>query len=252
MDALTLEERDQIGGNQPPVNLVEAVADPFDAIKVHMDDLYLEAANWCDGAPIENADQAAAVDRLIADFRDAIALAEGTRDAAIVPLNEQVKAIRVRWYPLIGETKEVTGIAIRARKALLAAKTKWAAKLAADRAAEAERLRLESERKAQEARAALQAAPDNLSAIESAEALLKGAKADARAAKAADKPATKGMRTEVRVVISDPALALRTSLQRHREEMLAYALQLAERDARDGGVRRLDGFTITEERVAFR
>ena len=37
-----------IGANNPP-------PDALGAMTVHVDDLYVEAANWCDGAEIENA-----------------------------------------------------------------------------------------------------------------------------------------------------------------------------------------------------
>ena len=249
MDDASHNPRAVIGGNEPPV---ETPTDPFDAISVHLDDLYTEAGNWADGQEIENEDQAAVVERLIKDFGDAIKLAEATRDKAIEPLNDQIKVIRERWYPLIADTTKLKGKAIRARTALLAVKTKWANKLDAARAAEAERLRQEALAKAAEARAQLQSAPDNLEVAEAAEDLIRDAQRDLRASKQAEKPATKGMRTVVNVVVTDEATAMRTMWLRRRDDLLAYVLQLAEQEARMGGVRTLDGFTITESKEAFR
>lgn len=252
MDAL--DPREQMGGNYPPEPITEAVAaakpDPFDALQIHIDDLYLEAGNWCDGAAIENAEQAAVVEQLLQDFKDAIGLAEAAQAAQIDPLMDEVKAVRERFYPLIGDTKQITGKAVRAKKALQAVKTVWANRLAAERAAEAERLRQEAARKAAEAVAAIKADPGNLSAVEEAETLLRDAKADQRAANRADKPATKGMRTAWITVVTDETVAMRTMWGRHREELVAFSLILAQRDVHNGK-RALDGFSITETKVAI-
>jgi hypothetical protein len=58
-----------------------------------------------------------------------------------------------------------------------------------------------------------------------------------------------GLRTVWRVELADELEAVRTMWRMHREEMVAYALQLAQRDVREGK-RTLPGFTVTEDRVA--
>ena len=143
-----------IGDNNPPV-------DAYDAHATHIDDLYIEAGNWADGEDIANQDQADEVDRLIADFKAAIEAAETSRDDEKKPYADKVKEIQERYYPLIGETKAITGKAIRAKKALLAVKTKWANKVAAEQAAKAEALRREAMEQAQQAAAAARAAAGN-------------------------------------------------------------------------------------------
>lgn len=233
-----------IGSNAPP----EAI-DPFEAISVHIADLYLECGNWADGAEIENDDQAVCVDRLLDDVKDAIVAAEQARDGAIKPLSDRITAIRERWYPLIGETKAVTGKAIRAKRALLQVKTVWGNKKEATRRAEAERLRLQAEADAQAAAEAARAAIGNLEAAESTEDLVKTAQASLRAARQAEKPVTRGMRTEWVTVMTDETVAMRTIWSLHRQEFMEFALQLARRDVRDGR-RKLDGFSITETKVA--
>lgn len=242
-DDASINTRAVIGGNNPP-------PDPFDAIKLHMDDLYVETANWADGTEIENEAQAAEVERLLNDWKDAIKAAENVREKEIEPFTEKVTAIRERFYPLIGETKKVTGIAIRAKTALLAVKTKWANKLDAERKAEAERLRQEALAKAAEAQAALREAPDNIATVESAEDLIRDAQSMLRSAKQAEKPATKGMRTVWHTVMADKVLAVRTMWKRYPQEFLDLAQTLAEREVREGK-RTIEGFVITEGKEAF-
>jgi hypothetical protein len=224
--------------------------DPFDACAVHVDSLYEEVGHWADGQEIENEKQAAAVDQLIDDVKAAIEACENARDEAIRPLTEQVTSIRERWYPLIGETKKVTGRLIRAKAVLLQAKTIWGNKVRARQAAEAERLRQEALKKAQEAGEAARAAVGNLEASEEAEALVREAQGLLKGAQRAEKDVPKGMRTIWRVEVAQPNIALRTMWQRHPQDMIAFAKQLAERDVREGR-RTLEGFTITEDKVAF-
>jgi hypothetical protein len=233
----------EIGHNNPP-------ADPFEACLAHTESLYEEVNHWCDGQEIENEKQAAAVDQLIGDVKDAIEACENARDETIKPLSAQVTAIRERWYPLIGETKAITGKLIRAKKVLLDAKTVWGNKVRARQVAEAERLRQEGLKKAQEAAEAARAASGDLDATEEAEALVREAQWLLKGATAAEKATPKGMRTVWRVEVADPNVAMRTMWARHREELTAFAKQLAERDVREGK-RVLDGFTITEDKVAF-
>lgn len=242
-----------VGHNNPP-------ADPFDALKLHMDDLYVETANWADGVEIENAEQAETVERLINDWKDAIAATEAAREGEIKPLSDQVTAIRERYYPLIGETKKVTGIAIRAKAALLAVKTKWANKLAAERAAEAERLRKEAAAKAAEAQAALRHAPDDIAMVESAEDLIRDAQSTLRAAQTAEKPAVKGMRDNWVVKgfqpvevdgkwIDGKVTLLRHYFKTNPAALVEACLELAKADVR-AGKRAIPGLIIENDRRA--
>lgn len=234
-----------------------APPDPFDAHKTHMDDLYIETANWADGAEIETAEQAAVVDRLIADWKEAIDGAKASEVEATKPLQDEVKAIQQRYWPLIGETKTVTGIAVRAKTALLAVKSKWGRKLEAERAAEAERLRKEAAVQSATAAQAVRDALGDLAATEQAEDLVRGAQDTLRAAREVEKPAIKGMRDSwvikgfaepVEGVTGQRALFAHY-LKTDPDAMLEAALELARIDVRNGK-RVIPGLIIENERKA--
>jgi hypothetical protein len=256
-----------MGDNNPPVETPRVVtspaqpADAYGAHAAHIDDLYTEAKNWADGADIENDDQAAEVDRLIADFKDAIAAAEASRDAEKKPHADKVKEIQERYYPLVGETKAITGTAIRAKSALLAVKTRWANKVAAAQRIEAERLRQEAIAKAHEAATVAREAVGNIEATESAEDLIRDAQATLRAANQAEKPTVKGMRDNWVVkgfapytdaageTMSGERALLRHYIATRPEDLLAACLEMARKDVRDGR-RAIPGVLIENERRA--
>jgi hypothetical protein len=239
--------RVHLGANNPPADPLE---DPFTAHETHINDLYLEAANWCDGAAIENDAQAAEVDRLLADLKAAIDAAEQAQTNQIQPLTDKVTAIRERFYPLIGDTKKVTGKAIRAKRALLAVKTAWANKLEAARAEEAKRLRDEAAAAAALAAEAARAARGDLVATEQAEALIHDATAVQRDAVTAERAVkVSGMRDNWVAAMTDPVAAARWAWADHRTECEAFFLQLAQADVR-AGKRTIAGFTVTNERRA--
>lgn len=243
--------RHQIGGNHPPEPIGEPApgSDPFEAIRVHIEDLDTEARNWADGTEITTDAQAAEVDRLIASIKEAIRVAETVQTRELAPLADQEKAIRERFYPLIGNTTKIKGSAIRAREALLAVKTKWAAKVAERQKAEADRLRKQAFDAAAQARQTLAQAPDDIAASETAEDLIKSAQSALSASKHAEKQTVKGLRTVWSVTITDESAALRSMWRDHRPELVAFALDLARRDAREGR-RQIEGFNIVPEKVA--
>ena len=246
-----------IGSNNPPADATDA----YGAHAAHIDDLYTEAKNWADGADIENDDQAAEVDRLIAEFKAAIEAAEASRDAEKKPHADKVKEIQERYYPLVGETKAITGTAIRAKSALLAIKTRWANKVAAAQRIEAERLRQEAIAKAQEAATVAREAVGNIEATESAEDLIRDAQATLRAANQAEKPTVKGMRDNWVVkgfapytdaageTMSGEKAMLRHYIATRPEDLLAACLEMARKDVRDGK-RTIPGVLIENERRA--
>lgn len=246
-----------IGSNNPPAD----AADAYGAHAAHIDDLYTEAKNWADGADIENDDQAAEVDRLIAEFKAAIEAAEASRDAEKKPHADKVKEIQERYYPLVGETKAITGTAIRAKAALLAVKTRWANKVAAAQRVEAERLRQEAIAKAQEAATVAREAVGNIEATESAEDLIRDAQATLKAANQAEKTTVKGMRDNWVVkgfapytdaageTMSGEKALLRHYIATRPEDLLAACLEMARKDVRDGK-RTIPGVLIENERRA--
>jgi hypothetical protein len=64
-----------------------------------LDDLELEARNWCDGDPIGSQDQADELTRLIATIEDQKKLAGADRDAETKPLYQVWKDAVARWKP---------------------------------------------------------------------------------------------------------------------------------------------------------
>ena len=257
-DTLTAPAADRVvttKDNAPP--------DPLGAHTAHIDDLYTEAGNWLDGAEIENAAQAEAVDALITDFKEAIDAAKASEVAQTKPLQDEVKAIQESFWPLIGETKKVTGKAIRAKTMLLALKSRWARKVEAEATTRAEALRKEAAAQAQAAADAARAAQGagDLQAAESAEDLIKVAQATLRAATQAEKPSVSGMRNNWVVVGFAPvAQDDGTAISGQRALLLHYlktdpgaitdaCLELARADVRNGR-RVLPGLIIENERRA--
>lgn len=249
-----LDERHQVGANSPP-------ADPLGAMRAHVDDLYTEAANWCDGAAIESAEQAAEVDRLIDLFKEAIEACETARDAEKRPHADKVKEIQESWYPLIGETQRVTGKAVRAKKTLLAVKSVWGRKQAALQAVEAQRLRDEAAAKAAEAAQAARDAVGDLSATETAESLVRDAQDTLRAAQQAEKPSVKGMRDhwvikgfapwtdDAGKVVTGQGALLRHYMKTAPERVLEACMEMARQDVQLGK-RSIPGLVIENERRA--
>lgn len=244
-----------IGDNGPP----EATA--YEAHAAHIDDLYTEAKNWADGADIETEAQAAEVDRLIDDFKAAIAAAEASRDAEKKPYQAKVTEIQERYYPLLADTTKLKGKAITAKAALLAVKTVWGRKVAAKQAAEAEALRAEAARQAQEAAEAARSAVGNIEATESAEDLIRAAQQTLKAATVAEKPAVKGMRDNWVVVgftttedadglpVDGRGLLLRHYLKTRPDDLVAACMELARQEVRDGK-RTIPGVVIENQRRA--
>lgn len=250
-DVLDLPADHKIGANGPP--------DAYGAHAAHIDDLYTEAGNWCDGADIENADQALEVDRLIGLFKEAIAAAIVSRDEAKKPHADKVTAIQEQYYPLVGETKAVTGKAIRAKTALLAVKTKWANKVTAEQKAIADALRKEAEDKANAAALAAREAQGDLQAAEVAEVLFHDAQQARKAATAAEAVKVKGMRdnwvikgfapvtNEDGKVSSGEVAMLRHYFKTRHEDLVDACVQLAWGEVR-AGRRAIPGLIIENDR----
>lgn len=243
------------GHNKPPE------PDPFEVLSARADDLYLETGNFADGAEIQNEAEFQAVQRLINEWKTFAEACVAIRDELKAPHSAKVTAIQEQFYPLIGETQKVTGIAVRAKKVLLEAKTKWGNKQNALREAEAKRLRDEAAKQAQEAAAAAQEAAGNLEATEQAEELFRGAQATARAATQAEAPAVKGLRDHWTICgfapVTEPDGKVtdgETALLRHmwkvnKPGLVEAALRLAEIDVRNGR-RAIPGLLIENHRRA--
>ncbi len=233
-----------IGHNNPP--------DPFAAIKTHVDDLMVEAKNFCDGAAIENQAQADAVARLIDDFRSAAKAADEARKEEAKPYDDGKAAVQAKYAELLAETKAQI---IRALEALKATLTPWLQKLERERREAEQVAQEEAARKAQEAADAMRATTlADLDGREAAEALV----ADAAAAQAEANRIAKakphaagdgraiGLRRSYRAVLTDPRAAVLHYMNTRRDDFLSLVQRLADLDVREGK-RQIPGFDVSEE-----
>ena len=236
----------KIGHNNPP-------ASPFEAVKVHIEDLYLEARNWLDGAGIKSDEEAAAIESLLDMIRQAEKTADEARKEEARPCDEGKAEVQARYAPLIGSNKSVKGMTVRAIEACKAAIAPWRQEQERIRLEAAKKAREEADRKAAEAAASatFARAADDLAARERAERAMTEAEQAARAANRADKAATTntGLRSYFRPELTDGVAAARHYWAFNREACEAFFLSLARTDVQNGK-RTLPGFNVIEERRA--
>lgn len=222
-----------LGSNNPPEPT------PFETIKVHVDDLMLEARNWLDGSAVENSGQAKAVARLLDELRQTDRAVTDQRDTERKPHAEAVAAVNNAYKPMLTDVE-------RAAKACKNALTPWLVKLEADRQAEADRLNAEAATQRQEAVTAVRGAlgSSDIGAIEDAEELLRAAKRTARAAARTDaaRSGVEGgeravsLRSRKTATIMDEVLAIRHYWKTDPDAILEVLQKLANRDARAGRI----------------
>lgn len=245
-----IDERHAIGGNLPP----EPIS-PFPAIEAHLSDLYTEALNWSDGAPIRTQAQADEIGRLIDGLRKGIKAAEDAQAMETKPHTDAEAAVRERYAPWIADTKKKTGKTVQALAACKAALGDYLNRQEAIRRAEVEETRRKAEEAAAAAHAARMAADSADLAAQAqataatalAEELAKGAKVAERAKVGSfggERAIT--MRTYRTAVCTDERAAMVHMWANHREEVLGFLLTLAQRNAATG--RETPGYRIDEER----
>lgn len=227
------------GHNMPP---------PFDAFSMALDDIYSEASNFLDGAPIENQGQADAVGVILSSVKKIKKDADAKRAEEKRPHDEAAKAVQARWKPLLDRCDAIE----TAAKAPL---TVYLNRLAVEQREAERKAREEAARKAQEALDAERVAQGSLSAMEDARALQ-------RAADAAARDVAKLSKAKAHVAGADRAIGLRTvwtyEITDRREllkwimhndtDALAVFMDEYVRKAVSGGTRWLPGVTIQDER----
>lgn len=232
------------GHNGPP-------ADPFTAVKVHCDDLYMEAKHWLDGAEIGSDAEAEAVEKLLDEARKAFQAADAARVEENRPFDEGKAAVQEKYAPLIADTKKVKGTMVRLQEACKAALTPWRQKKQAEAFAAAEAKRKAAEVAAAEAAKAAREAAGNLEATEEAESLIKAAEEAQRDANRAAKASTTrtGLTTYYEAVMTEQRAAILHYMKDQPREFVALAQRLADVDVRNGK-RSIPGFTVEERKVA--
>lgn len=239
-----------IGHNNPPETT------PFEVAKAQINDLYEEAKGWLDGEPIQSPEQADEVQKLMRLIQAAEKQADEARKDEAKPHDEAKTEIQDRYNQLIGKTKSVTGLTVRAIEACKQALIPWLEKVEAENRAKAEAARMEAEAKQKAAMEAMQQRiGGDLESAERAEALVQEAKrADNDARKAESlKASAKGagraasLRTSYRAEITDMRAFARYVWQYRQIEMQEFLEGLAQKIVNSGRIQ-IDGVTAHEER----
>lgn len=233
---------------------------PFDALRLNLDDLLVEAHNWADGEPAKTQAQVDEIARLHDDLTAGAKAMEAERVKEKKPLDDQIQAIQDRYNAYLAPLKNrQPGKVPTALDALNAAKRPFLLAEEAKLEAARKKAREEAEAKALEAQKAAQAAAANdLGAREEAEAKIKLAEQAAADARAADKARAHahgggrahGLRTRVVAEITDLDAAVRFYWADNRQAFATLIQTLADTDARTN--RRAAegrGVTFREERV---
>lgn len=227
-----------IGHNMPPA---------IDAFSMALDDVYMTAKDYLDGAPVENQAQADAIGVIMATARRIRRDADTARAEEKQPHDLASKAVQEKWRPLLTRADNIVTAAQKPLTAFLEAEQ------ARQREA-AEAARIEALRLQQEAQAARQASAGNLAAVEQAEALQKDAdravKAAGRAEKA--KPNVAGMdravglRSHQVATVTDHRALLEHVMKTDPAPLKAWLNEYARKSL----PAQLPGVTITSERRA--
>lgn len=230
---------------------------PFEALSLDIDDLLLEARNWCDGEAATTQAQVDEIARLKDELTDRAKLLEVERVAEKKPLDDQIDAIQARFNIYLAPLKnKKPGKVPTALDALDAAKRPFLLAREAEIRAAADKARAEAEAKALEAQRAAQAAAANdLDARDAAEAVAMDAERAAAAAKAAEKERAhahgggraQGLRSRTVAEITDLNAAVRFYWTDDPAPFRELVQRLADQDARQN--RRVAvGVAFREER----
>ena len=240
------------GHNGPPEET------PFEAIRVHAEDLLVEVRNWADGAQIESQAQADEVARLLDEVQKADRTADAARKREVEPIDKQRDEIQARYNVYIAPLKnKAPGKLPLAAQALKTTLAPWLQKLDDEKRAAAAAAQAAADAKAAEARAAMQeaASAGDFGAMEAAEELVSDAsKAQADAKRAANDKAqavgdgrARGLRSYFTPMLADPKAALVHYVSTRPDDVKAFLLSLAKTDVLNGA-RKIPGFDIVTER----
>ena len=229
---------------------------PFEVVQTQINDLYGEATHWLDSNPIQSQDEADAIQTLMRLIQTAEKKADETRKDEAKPHDEAKTEIQDRYNQLIGKTKSVTGLTVRAIDACKQALAPWLKKLDDENRAIAEVARMEAEAKHRAAMEAMQQRDGtDLAASERAEALVLEAKrADSEARRAENtKASAKGegraasLRPSYRAEITDMREFARYAWQFRQAEMQEFLESLAQKIVNTRRIQ-IDGVKVHEDR----
>ena len=226
--------RAKIGGNNPP--------DPIDLALEPYGDIIEEAANWLDGATVENEAQLKATDKILKALKDARKAVDTARDEVTKPLHEAWKGEVARWKPTQDDLD-------RQVKCLIAAQAPFKAKLLAEKEEAARKAQAEADAKVEAARQAhLAANSASIADQRKADELLKEAEEAEKAASRAGKDTVKGMRTVQGFEIESHKAALHWIASHDRDALTLFIEEYVRRNFK---LRTIDGVNVETKKEAF-
>jgi hypothetical protein len=233
-----------LGHNQPEQT-------PFDLVKTEIEDLFMEATNWCDGETIQDQATHDAIEQLYDGLHAAGAKAEKLRIKEKEPFDVAIAEIQSRFAPLIADNKSVKGKVTLGKQELSKLLTPWRDRIRIAKEQEAARVAAAALAAKAAADEAIRASSGNLAARESAEELLADAKRLERGASRAWKSATTGtgLRTVWVATLTDAEAGLDWAYARDPARFTALVQDMANEAVR-GGLRAVPGFVVAEEKVA--
>jgi membrane-associated HD superfamily phosphohydrolase len=228
---------------------------PEAAFAMKLDDLELEAKNWCDGDPLSNEKQAESVTQLVDAAKRLEAEIETTRKTEKEPFLEGGRAVDAKYKPLAERVDKITKLLKRSLKA-------WLEAVEADKQRKAEAARREAEEAEARLRETHQAAQQSSDwadqeALDNAE---KEAEEARREARKIEKQATVTragstivkLRSVWLVNVTDHRTLLNYYLKNRpdvRDELKTWLYDQAKKDVRAGS-RSLPGCSIWEDKQA--
>lgn len=222
-------------------------ATPDIAFSMAVDDLYAEAANFVDGAPVETQGQADALATIITSAKQIRKDADAARKDEKQPHDDAAKAVQEKWKPVLTKVEDVIAAV---QKPL----TAWLQAQEAERERIAQETRAEADRLAAEAVAAAKTSgslTDLTATRELQDAAVKAGKDAKRAAKAKSHVQgggrAIGLRAYWQAEMTDSAAALRWARETHPDDLKEFLRELAGK-AVNAGAREIPGFTVTNQR----
>lgn len=222
-------------------------ATPDIAFSMAVDDLYAEAANFVDGAPVETQGQADALASIITSAKQIRKDADAARKDEKQPHDDAAKAVQEKWKPVLTKVEDVIAAV---QKPL----TAWLQAQEAERERAAQEARADADRLAAEAVAAARTSgslTDLTATRELQEAAVKAHKDANRAEKAKSHVQGGGRAIGLRAYwtaeMTDSAAALKWARETHPDDLKEFLRELAGK-AVNAGAREIPGFTISNER----
>lgn len=222
------------GHNMPP--------DPIDEICAAFEASRMEAENWLDGEPVTNEGQMKVVDTLRKDMRKMRLDLQSGQKSATAPLRDAYKVEQDRWKPPIEDAQRI-------EKGLVAAVDTFKRKLAAEKAEEERKARIEAEAARRTAEdAARKADAANIEEQRTAALAQQAAEEAQRRVVQVSKEQVKGLRTVTRYEIADHKAALYWIAAQDRAAMTAFIDEYVRRNHKD---KTIDGVKVWQEKAAF-